>query len=64
MISLTDLTTPTIYLAGAFVTLGLLLLILRWIFDRGGIKHIPGPPSPSLLLGMSHAAADYPVFWG
>ncbi|PIL34048.1 cytochrome P450 [Ganoderma sinense ZZ0214-1] len=57
MISTTDLTGSTVYLTGAFVALGLLLLVVRRIFDRKGIKHIPGPPSPSLLLGHDYAYA-------
>ncbi|KAM5543149.1 hypothetical protein V8D89_003023 [Ganoderma adspersum] len=57
MTSLTDLAGSTIYLTGAFVASGLLLLVLRRIFDRKGIKHIPGPPSPSFLLGHEYAYA-------
>ena len=54
MISILEPTRPTaIYLSGAFVAFGLLLLLVRHIFDRRGIKHIPGPPSPSFLFGMS-----------
>jgi len=51
---------PTPYLSAAFVTLALLLFVVRRIFHRRGIKRIPGPPSPSLLFGMRRHS-DSPV---
>ncbi|KAM5543148.1 hypothetical protein V8D89_003022 [Ganoderma adspersum] len=58
MISILEPTRPTtIYLSGAFVAFGLLLLVVRRIFDRRGIKHILGPPSPSVLFGHDYAYA-------
>ncbi|KAI1791251.1 cytochrome P450 [Ganoderma leucocontextum] len=47
----------TLYLSAAFVALSLLLLVVRRIFNRRGIKHIPGPTSPSLLFGHDYAYA-------
>ena len=44
---------PAPYLSAAFVAVALLLFVVRRLFDRKTIKHIPGPPSPSLLFGTS-----------
>ncbi|PIL34049.1 cytochrome P450 [Ganoderma sinense ZZ0214-1] len=52
----TSLSTTT-YVSGAFVALGLLLLALRRVFDRRGVEHISGPPSPSFLFGHDYAYA-------
>ncbi|KAI1791252.1 cytochrome P450 [Ganoderma leucocontextum] len=48
---------PTLYLSATFVALALLLLVIRRVVPRRGIKHIPGPPAPSLLFGHDYAYA-------
>ncbi|KAM5543150.1 hypothetical protein V8D89_003024 [Ganoderma adspersum] len=42
---------PAPYLSAAFVAVALLLFVVQRVFDRKTIKHIRGPPSPSLLFG-------------
>ncbi|TBU36043.1 hypothetical protein BD309DRAFT_879069 [Dichomitus squalens] len=40
----------SLYVPAAFLAVGALLFVFR-LFNRGGIKHIRGPPSPSFILG-------------
>ncbi|TBU30198.1 cytochrome P450 [Dichomitus squalens] len=40
----------SLYVPAAFLAVGALLFVFR-VFNRGGIKHIRGPPSPSFILG-------------
>ncbi|TBU30193.1 cytochrome P450 [Dichomitus squalens] len=44
------------YVPAALLVVGALLVLLR-LFNRGGIKHIRGPPSPSFILGHEAAIA-------
>ncbi|TBU30182.1 cytochrome P450 [Dichomitus squalens] len=46
---------PALAVSFVFVTLALLLAVVRRVVDRKGIKHVRGPPSPSFLCGHEEA---------
>ncbi|TBU30200.1 cytochrome P450 [Dichomitus squalens] len=50
----------SLYVPAAFLAVGALLFVFR-LLNRGGIKHIRGPPSPSFILGHDAVIARQEV---